>query len=92
MSNASLRPPKLQNYREKNHSQSKFDDIDALYAKRVRHDLEVTLLHLRFRIEEKPTLQRSYEVAYRIAKCKKPHTIVQELIKSCTEKMVKIMI
>ena len=31
-------------------------------------------------------------MAYRIAKCKKPHTIAEERIKPCTEKMVKAMI
>uniref|UniRef100_UPI00358E6FFE protein FAM200C-like n=1 Tax=Myxine glutinosa TaxID=7769 RepID=UPI00358E6FFE len=45
-----------------------------------------------FRPEEKPALQSSYEVAYRIAKCKKPHTIAEDLIKPCTEKMVELMI
>ena len=45
-----------------------------------------------FTVEEKPTFQCSYKVANRIAKCKKPHTIAEELIKPCTEKMVEIMI
>ena len=43
-------------------------------------------------MEEKPTLQRSYEVAYQIAKCKKTHTIAEELIKPCAENMVEIII
>ena len=40
----------------------------------------------------KPTFQCSYEVAYRIAKYKKPHTIAEKLIKPCAEKMIEIMI
>ena len=53
--------------------------------------LQAKLPHLGFTVEEKPTLQCSYEVAYRIAKCKKPHTVAEKLIKPWAEKMVKIM-
>ena len=74
------------NHREKKHLQRKDDDIDALSAEGVRYNLEATLPHLRLTVEEKPTLPYSYEVAYRIAKCRKPHTIAEELIKSCSEK------
>ena len=92
MSNASLRPSKLKNYRDKKHPRNKNDDIDALSAKRVRYDLEATLPHFGFGIKEKSILQCSYEVAYRIAKCKKPHTIAEQLIKMCARKMVEIII
>ena len=54
--------------------------------------MKATLLHLGFTEEENPTLQCSYEMSYQIAKYKKPHTIAQEFIKPCAEKMVKIMI
>uniref|UniRef100_UPI00358F567B protein FAM200C-like n=1 Tax=Myxine glutinosa TaxID=7769 RepID=UPI00358F567B len=92
MSNASLRPSKLSNHRDKMHPGRKEDNIDALSAKRSRYDREATLPKFGFRPEEKPALQSSYEVAYRIAKCKKPHTIAEDLIKPCTEKMVELMI
>ena len=92
MSNASLRPSKLKYHNDKKHFQRKDDDIHALSAKKVRYDLETTLPHLGFMVEEQPTFQCSYEVAYRIAKCKKPHTITEKLIKPCAKKMVEIMI
>ncbi|CAM1292366.1 ZBED8 (predicted) [Pycnogonum litorale] len=93
MSNASLRPSKLANHRDKMHPLRKDDDVDALSAKRARYDSEGTLPHFGFQPEEKPALQCSYEVAYRIAKCKKPHCIADNLIKPCaTEKMVELMI
>lgn len=92
MANASLRPSKLSNHRDKVHPQRKDDNIDALSTKRARYDREATLPKFGFRPEEKPALQSSYEVAYRIVKCKKPHTIAEELIKPCTEKMVELMI
>ena len=80
------------NHRDKKHPQRKGDSIDAPSAKKVRYDLEVTLPHLGFTVEEKRTLQCSYKVAYRIMKCKKPHTIAEKLIKPCAEKMVEILI
>ena len=92
MSNASLRPSKLTNHRDKKHPRRKDNEVDALSAKRARYDLEAMLPHFEFRPEEKPALQCSYEVAYRIAKWKKPHTIAEDLIKSCVEKMVELMI
>ena len=52
----------------------------------------MTLHHLGFTVEEKPTLQCSYKVAYRIVKCKKPHTIAEDLIRTCAEKMLEVMI
>ena len=60
-------------------------------AKRVQYDLEATLPHLGFTVDENTTLQWSYKEAYRIAKCKKPHTIAQNLIKSCAENMVEMI-
>ena len=94
MSNASLGPSKLENHRDKKHFLRKNDDIDegndndidALSSKRVPYDLEATLPHLGFTLKEKSTLQCSYDVAYRFAKCKKPHIIAEELIKPCAEK------
>ena len=37
------------------------------------------------------SMQLGYEVAYRIAKCEKPHFIAEELIKPCAEKMVEVV-
>ena len=89
MSYVSLRLSKEEtkkNHCDKKYPQRKDHDIDALSAKRVRYYLEATLHHLGFTVEEKRTLQCSYEVAHRIVKCKKPHTIAKELIKSLAEK------
>ena len=58
----------------------------------MRFDRERMLHHFGFSPEEKPALHCSYEVTYRIAKCKKSHTIAEELIKPCAEKMDDFMI
>ena len=65
-----------------------------LSAKKVQYGLDATLRHLGFTVEEKPTIQCNYEIAYRseIVKCKKPQTITEKLIKPCAEKMVELMI
>ena len=88
---ASLQFFKLKNHRDKKHPQRKDDDTNVLFVKKVQYDLKVTLLHLGFTVVKNP-LQFSYKVGYEIAKCKKPHTIAEELIKPCAERKVKMMI
>lgn len=92
MSNASLRPSKLANHRDKKHPQMKSAGIGTMTVKRAQYDREALITYFGFLQEEKPALQCSYEVAYRIAKCKKPHTIAGDLIKPCLEKMIEILI
>ena len=92
MANASLRPYNVKNHRDKKHPQRKYYNVDVLSAKRVQYDREETLPHFGFSSEEKPALQCIYEVVHRIAKCKKPHTIAEELIKPCAAKIVELMI
>ena len=92
MANASLCSSTLQNHRDKKHPQRSNDNVDVLSAKRVRFERKRTLPHFGFSTEEKPALQCSYKVAYRIAKCKKSHTIAEELIKPCAEKIIELII
>ena len=87
-----ITPSKLKSHRDKKYPQKRNENIDTLSAKQVRYDQEGTLPRLGFSPEENPALQCSYEVAYQIAKCKKLHTIAEEFIKPCAEKMVKIII
>ena len=89
MSNASLRPSKLANHGDKKHPQMKTADIETMSVKRVRYDREALITHFGFLQEACPC---SYEMAYQIAKSKKPHTIAEDLIKPCLEKMVEILI
>ena len=88
---ASLRFFKLKKHRDKKHPQRKDDDTNVWSAKKVRYDLKVTLLHLGFTVEEDP-LRFNYKAGYEIAKCEKPHTIAEKLIKPCAERKVKMII
>ena len=92
MANASLRPSKLKKSFEKKHFQRNNDNVIVLSAKRVRYYWKVLLPHFAFFAEEKPGFQCRCEMMYRIAKCEKPHTIAEELIKPCAEKMVELII
>ena len=92
MAIASLRPLKLKNHRYKKHIKKNIENIDTLFAKRVRFNQEETLPDFEFFPKEKPALRCSYEVAHQISKCEKLRTIVEELIKPCAKKMVEIMI
>lgn len=43
-------------------------------------------------LKEKPLMHASYQIAYQIAKSKKPHTFGEELIKPCVLEMAKIIL
>ena len=49
MSNASLRPSKLANHRDKKHPQMKSADIGTMTAKKARYDREASITHLELR-------------------------------------------
>ena len=70
--NASLRPSKLENTSIKNIPKGKMMTSMPYLPK----EYDTTLPHLGFTVEEKPTLQCSYDVPQQIAKCKKPHTML----------------
>jgi hypothetical protein len=62
-----------------------------LPAKKAQFEKAGTLPKLRFAISQKHFLEASYNVAYRIAKQKKPLTIGETLVKPCTLEMVELV-
>ncbi|XP_076352731.1 protein FAM200C-like [Tachypleus tridentatus] len=92
-SNANLKPSKLdEHFKNKHGGRDAGSDIVTLRVKRARFDQVGTLPTYGFSPTEKPLLRASYEVAYQIAKSKKPHTIGEELIKPCALEMAKIVL
>ncbi|XP_076315072.1 protein FAM200C-like [Tachypleus tridentatus] len=92
-SNANLKPSKLdEHFQNKHGGRDAGNDIVTLRVKRARFDQVGTLPTYGFSPTEKPLLSASYEVAYQIAKSKKPHTIGEELIKPCALEMAKIVL
>ncbi|XP_076315873.1 protein FAM200C-like [Tachypleus tridentatus] len=92
-SNANLKPSKLdEHFKNKHGGRDAENDIVTLRVKRARFDQVGTLPTYGFSPTEKPLLRASYEVAYQIAKSKKPHTIGEELIKPCALEMAKIVL
>jgi len=92
-SNANMKPSKLnEHFRNRRGSRDTGNDIETLRLKRTRFDRAGTLPMYRFSPPQKLFLQASYQVAYQIAKSKKPHTVGEELIKSCVLKMADIVL
>lgn len=91
LGNPSLRPSKLRNHRDKIHPSKVDDDEESLLAKKARFDKEATLEMHGFKAEEKPAVQASLEVAYLIAKQRKPHSIAETLLKPAMIKTVELM-
>ncbi|XP_076352730.1 protein FAM200C-like [Tachypleus tridentatus] len=92
-SNANLKPSKLdEHFKNKHGGRDAGNDIVTLRVKRARFDQVGTLPTYGFSPTEKLLLRASYEVAYQIAKSKKPHTIGEELIKPCALEMAKIVL
>ena len=58
-------------------------DIESLKPKRIHLESRATLPILGFKSAGKPLLMTSYHMAHNVAETKKPHTIAEELTKSC---------
>ncbi|XP_045117651.1 protein ZBED8-like [Portunus trituberculatus] len=92
-SNANLKPSKLdEHFKNKHDGRDAGNDIVTLRDKRARFDQVGTLPTYGFSPTEKPLPRASYEIAYHIAKSKKPHTVGEELIKPCALEMAKIVL
>ena len=91
LANGSMKPSKLKDHLNSFHPNNLSDKIDQLRVKKARFEKAGTLPKLGFITTQKPFVEASYKVAYRIAKQKKPHTIGETLIKPCVLEMVEIV-
>ncbi|KAI6653997.1 Protein ZBED8-like [Oopsacas minuta] len=91
LANGSLKPAKLKEHLTAVHPDYATYDVDSLRTKKARFEKTGTLPKLEFCPTQKPCLEASYKVAYRIAKQRKPHTICDTLIKPCALDMVELV-
>ena len=82
--NSNLKPLNLSKHFKNKHGGVEAGyNAEILKTKRARYAQNGTLPKMGFTSIEKPHLLASYKVAYRFAKAIKPHTLAEEVIKSC---------
>lgn len=91
LANGSMKPAKLSEHLRIVHPGNVSDSIEDFRTKRARFEKAGTLPKLGFTPTQKPCLEASYKVAYRIAQQKKPHTIAETLVKPCALDIVEIV-
>lgn len=91
LANGSMKPAKLTEHFKTVHPGNISDSIDDFCTKRARFEKTGTLPKLGFIPTQKPCLEASYKVAYRIAQQKKPHTIAETLVKPCALDIVELV-
>ncbi|XP_042203602.1 protein ZBED8-like [Homarus americanus] len=91
LANGSMKPTKLKEHLMSVHPENASGSVDLFRAKKARFEKAGTLPKLGFAPTQKPCLEASYKVAYRIAKQKKPHTFGETLVKPCALEMVELV-
>jgi len=87
-----MKPTKLKEHLASVHPRHASDSLEVFQTKKARFEKAAdTLPKLGFVPSQKPCLEASYKVAYRIARSKKPHTIGESLIKPRTLEMVELV-
>ncbi|GFS28299.1 protein ZBED8 [Nephila pilipes] len=86
-----MKPAKLIEHLKSLHPENASKDLEFFTKKKAQFSKSGTLTKLVFGIPQKPLVEASFRVAYRIAKSKKPHTIGETLIKPCALEMVELV-
>ena len=90
LSNANLNPLRLKEHFDNRHGGAKSgNDLNTLKIARTRFNQSGTLEKHGFSSIDKPLLHASYKVALLCARKNKPHTVAEELMKSCAMEMAK---
>lgn len=74
-----MKPVKLSEHLTSVHPENAKGSVDVFRSKKARFEKAGTLAKPGFTQTQKPCLEASYKVAYRIAQQKKPHTIAEIL-------------
>ena len=91
LANASMKPAKLKEHLISMHPKNALDSVESFRSKKVRFEKSGTLPKFGFIKTQKPCLEASHKVAYRIAKEKKPHTIGETMVKPCALEMTELV-
>ena len=91
LAEASMKPSKLKAHLASTHPTHQNDSEDMFRSKKARFMAKGTLTRHGFQPSTKPMLEASYEVALRIAKEKKAHTIGETLVKPCAVVMANLV-
>ncbi|GFT23536.1 protein ZBED8 [Nephila pilipes] len=86
-----MKPAKFIEHLKSLHPENASKDLEFFTKKKAQFSKSGTLTKLGFGIPQKPLVEASFRVAYRIAKSKKPHTIGETLIKPCALEMVELV-
>uniref|UniRef100_A0A669DER0 Uncharacterized protein n=1 Tax=Oreochromis niloticus TaxID=8128 RepID=A0A669DER0_ORENI len=86
----SLKPNKLRRHLETKHPEHKDKSVD-LFRQKLLNCRGQQCLFTKAASVSANALLSSYKVAYRVAQCKKPHTIAEELILPCAMDLVSTM-
>lgn len=73
------------------HPQHVSDNLEVFQTKKARFEKSGISPQLGFVPSQKPCLETSYKVAYRIPRNKKSHTIGESLIKPCALEKVELV-
>ena len=82
---------KLQEHLTSIHPKNALDSVESFCSKKAPFEKARTLPKFGFIKTQKPCLEGSYKVAYRIAKEKKAHTIEKTLVKPCALEMTELV-
>ncbi|GFU03693.1 protein ZBED8 [Nephila pilipes] len=91
LANASMKPAKLIEHLKSLHPENASKDLEFFTKKKIQFSKSGTLTKLGFGIPQKPLVEASFRVAYRIEKSKKPHTIGETLIKPYALEIVELV-
>lgn len=86
----SMRPAKLKRHLEKNHSENYDKSLD-FFKRKLEEKKKQKQIFSKSNDVSSNALLASYHVSYRIAKCKKPHTIGENLVLPAAMDIVRTM-
>jgi len=86
-----LKPAKLKEHLTSIHPRNALESVESFRCKKAQFEKGGTLPKFEFIKTQKPCLEASYKVAYRVAQENKPHTIEETLVKPCALEMTELV-